>query len=91
MPPIALPPIIMEGQSDLVRESKLETTFHATHTTHIRYGPRSAFGLRPQRIEERWEKSKKLGQGGFGIGWLERCTSGPDMTRVRAVKEIPKG
>jgi hypothetical protein len=43
------------------------------------------------REQERWQRTKHLGSGSFGVVWLETCTEGSSSGRVRAVKEIVKG
>ncbi|KAI9662222.1 MAG: hypothetical protein M1821_008388 [Bathelium mastoideum] len=73
---------------DLVSDSKLETflrpdgKFHTySEVTHGR-----------QRIswQERWNREKVLGEGGFGRVWLEACTQGKSQGSLRAVKTMPK-
>ena len=77
-------------QSDLVRDSKLECTISSNSTVHVKHVSDPATGLRRVRTEELWQRTKQLGQGGFGIVWLEKCTSGPNNGKARAVKCIAK-
>lgn len=42
-------------------------------------------------MESKWQRTKELGRGSFGVVWLEKCTSGPDLGQVWAVKELRKG
>jgi hypothetical protein len=52
-----------------------------------------------QRVEERWQRKKELGSGGFGTVWLETCVSSSSYSSssngnqngLRAVKEIRTG
>lgn len=77
---------------DLVRDSRLETAFFGNTTQHVFYISDPARGRRRQRIEETWQKERRLGRGGFGTVWLERRIQGSNASRaeVRAVKEIQK-
>lgn len=80
--------------SDLVLDSKLETTFLPDGDTvvHIRVRPGRDARRRVLRTEESWRRKWKLGGGSFGVVWLEECTAGePTEGRFRAVKEIFKG
>jgi hypothetical protein len=45
---------------------------------------------RGEKIQEKWTRLKALGQGSFGIVWLEEKV-GEGTKDVRAVKEIRKG
>ncbi|KAM6529593.1 hypothetical protein FALCPG4_007722 [Fusarium falciforme] len=40
--------------------------------------------------DERWERLEMLGRGGYGEVWLQKCTTGPRVGDLRAVKEISK-
>ncbi|KAL0937138.1 calcium/calmodulin-dependent protein kinase type 1B [Colletotrichum truncatum] len=81
----------MPPHSDLVQESKLETIFFPTYTEHTFY-KRGASGREWRiRVQEQWQRERRLGQGAYGTVWLETCDrpakkNGP---AVRAVKEIP--
>jgi hypothetical protein len=73
--------------SDLVRDSKLNTTFTDDGVIcHI--VPERKAGHRGRTVEERWERKRQLGRGTFGVVWLERCSSGKKSGQFRAVKEI---
>jgi hypothetical protein len=37
-----------------------------------------------------WKRDRKLGQGGFGAVYCEKCTEGRDQGKLRAVKIIQK-
>ncbi|EEU35094.1 uncharacterized protein NECHADRAFT_44774, partial [Fusarium vanettenii 77-13-4] len=40
--------------------------------------------------DERWERLEMLGRGGYGEVWLQKCTTGPRVGDLRAVKELSK-
>ena len=77
---------------DLVHVSKLDTQFHSDpeYTQHVKYVSSSTTKQRRTRKEEKWKRERGLGQGGFGIVWLEQCIQGDSKGKVRAVKKIPK-
>ncbi|KAJ3456914.1 hypothetical protein MRS44_014055 [Fusarium solani] len=75
--------------SDLVRDSKIETEFLASHVQHVLYETgRSASHRRVRRVE-RWTKGRLLGQGTFGKVHLH-IYNDSDKERLRAVKEVKK-
>jgi hypothetical protein len=76
--------------SDLVRDSRLDTTFAAGATHHAFLVSDPALRQRRRRVEERWERRRRLGGGSFGTVWLEGCTEGRKKGELRAVKEILK-
>lgn len=76
---------------DLVLDSKLECTVLGDHTIHTKYISNPATGLRRARVESKWQRTKELGRGSLGVVWLEKCTSGPNLGQVYAVKELRKG
>ena len=77
---------------NLVRVSKLDTEFLVGPdcTQHFKFVSSGATERRRIRKEERWTVEKRVGRGGFGSVWLERCTHGDGKGDVRAVKKIPK-
>lgn len=83
---------------DLVRDSKLTTTFLPDGATqHVRYAAATAPGSagagrpqRPQKTTEMWRRRRHLGSGTFGTVWLEECEAGASRGQLRAVKEIRK-
>lgn len=78
--------------SDLVRDSKLETNFpDDTVTQHIHYVSDMKTQRRRVRKEARWTVVRKLAAGSFGQVWLQQCTEGDDVGKLRAVKEISRG
>ncbi|KAJ5186047.1 Tetratricopeptide-like helical [Penicillium cf. griseofulvum] len=83
--------------SDLIRDSKLETIFlpdTGVETVHKFQESDPTSGLRLMTRSEHWQRQKRIGGGGFGSVWLEKCTKGgrPGNTAqdgaVRAVKQI---
>lgn len=72
--------------SDLVEHFRLDAQCHDDHT--LIYLP--VRGRRCEKIQEKWTKLRPLGQGSFGIVWLEQKV-GEDTRDVRAVKGIRKG
>lgn len=71
------------GLPELVRDSRLDATFHPneqtpTKTIHQKYSGRRSF------MQEIWTRKKYLGSGGYGVVWLERRECG----QLRAVKEL---
>ncbi|KAJ0424924.1 kinase-like domain-containing protein [Aspergillus carlsbadensis] len=77
---------------DLVRDSELETHFspncnvETVHTYHERK-PRVRGRLAART--EHWRRLGKVGGGGFGSVWLEKCTEpGQYEPKVRAVKQM---
>ena len=77
---------------DLVQVSKLDTQFNLDpqYTQHVRYVSSSITKQRRIRKEEKWKRERRLGQGGFGVVWLEQCIQGDSKGEVRAVKKVPK-
>ncbi|KAK7225680.1 hypothetical protein V2G26_013683 [Clonostachys chloroleuca] len=77
---------------DLVRDSRLDTTFDLNSRTvcHVSFITNLASRQRRVKTEVRWKRSKRIGAGGFGSIWLERCVEGGSLGQLRAVKEIAK-
>ncbi|KAI4215457.1 MAG: hypothetical protein LQ351_001926 [Letrouitia transgressa] len=77
---------------DLVRLSKLDTHFHSDpeYILHVEYVAESNTRQRKVRKEEKWKRERRLGRGGFGTVWSEKCIQGDRKGELRAVKEIPK-
>ncbi|CEO59898.1 hypothetical protein PMG11_04548 [Penicillium brasilianum] len=80
--------------SDLILDSKLETSFLPDCTVHTFQESDPKSRQRLVTRSEHWHRQKKIGGGGFGTVWLETCTQGassstsaPAVT-VRAVKQI---
>ena len=80
-----MPPV-----SDLVRDSKLETTFYEKYTQHVYHVSGAHPRQRKIRKEECWEKCRSLGRGSFGSVQLEKLITDSSEERHRAVKKIKK-
>jgi hypothetical protein len=76
---------------DLVSDSKLEVDVFPDHVIHSDYVSNPSTGQRRTRIEERWENTRTIGRGSFGVVSLQTCTTGPPTGQVRALKELWKG
>ncbi|KAF2874829.1 kinase-like domain-containing protein [Massariosphaeria phaeospora] len=80
-----MPPV-----SDLVRDSKLKTTFHGDITRHtFRTSGRDA-RQRKVNQEQRWQTMERLGQGAYGVVRRQKLIAGESDVQERAVKIIPK-
>ncbi|KAI4929126.1 hypothetical protein J4E85_005751 [Alternaria conjuncta] len=64
--------------SELVNDTKLDTVFKKDYTIHL-----------IDRKKHKWKANQELGQGAFGVVWLEKLVGGGDGD-VRAVKKINK-
>ncbi len=80
----------MEALSDVVLDWQLECDVRSDCTLQTRHVTNSAEGLWRERVEERWQRTRELGRGSFGVVWLEKCASGPSSGQLRAVKELRK-
>lgn len=76
---------------DLVRDLELETQFLPdcnTETVHS-YHERQPYSRDQVSQSEHWRRLRKIGGGGFGTLWLERCTKGGHHgIELRAVKQL---
>ncbi|KUM60481.1 hypothetical protein ACN42_g6647 [Penicillium freii] len=76
---------------DWVFDSKLETHFPpgGKYETVHTYYEQESISQRPIKKSEHWQREKKIGDGGFGEVWLERCTKGNSHGHdVRAIKQM---
>ncbi|KAF2278167.1 kinase-like protein [Westerdykella ornata] len=81
-----MPPV-----SDPVRDSRLRTTSEGGGITrHIIETSGRGSGQRKIRIEQKWQRTKTLGQGGFGLVWKETLIEGKGDITERAVKMVRK-
>ena|SRR5215471_4938067 len=81
----------MSRLPDLVRDSQLNVKLRNGRTVHVYCDPSLASRQHAVPREESWKEEQQIGGGGFGSVWLQRCTSGRQNDRVRAVKKIPLG
>ncbi|KAJ5746945.1 kinase-like protein [Penicillium nucicola] len=65
--------------------SKLPVRFTREYTCHATR--ESILGI---KFEEKWKKERSLGQGAYGVVWLQQCVTDSSPGRLRAVKEIVK-
>lgn len=70
-------------RSDLVDDLRLDGRFYSDHTIDITY---RSEGRRKVRVERTWNKAGELGEGTFGVVWLERTRSND----LRALKRVRK-
>jgi len=78
----------MSRSPDLVKDSSLHTEFRDAITVHS-YRDIDAVGRRFYR-EEQWKREQRLGRGGFGQVWLQKCVAGARQDSLRAVKIVEK-
>jgi calcium/calmodulin-dependent protein kinase I len=81
----------MEHLPDHVLDWKLEVYVDEKSTIQTRYISDPAKGLWRSRVQETWQRTRRLGRGAFGVVNLEECASGPSQGQLRAVKELHKG
>lgn len=79
----------MSLNSDLVRDSKLDTIFRQDGiTVHSFLEPGSRDGLMQRK--EYWRRERRIGRGGFGQVHLQKCVKGINEGALRAVKLLDK-
>lgn len=81
---------LFRHNSDLIKDSRLDTQFGEDGTRHTQYVSSRAAGQRRIRNVELWKRERRLGSGTYGTVWLESCHSGRRQGQFRAVKEIRK-
>ncbi|KAH7077061.1 kinase-like domain-containing protein [Paraphoma chrysanthemicola] len=76
--------------SDLVRDSKLDATFHGEITRHVI--EIAGHNARQRKIKQHqlWQRTESLGEGAYGTVWLEKLVEGKCTVSERAVKVIKK-
>ncbi|CAI7591897.1 unnamed protein product [Penicillium glandicola] len=81
----------MSRVSGWVLDSKLETHFPpgSKYETVHTYYEQESLSQRPTKKSEHWQRERKIGGGGFGEVWLERCIKGKNTGyHVRATKQM---
>jgi hypothetical protein len=82
---------------DLVRDSKFESYFPGESLTEVVHTFQESDPTSRRRVvteSEHWKREQRIGVGGFGSVWLERCTKDSrlgakaQIHAVRAVKQI---
>ena len=76
----------MDTSLDLVDHFKLEVEQLPEFTQHTHYKSDRSHGLRRLKVVKRWRKKHDIGEGAFGIVWLEVEEDGSE----RAVKAISR-
>ena len=76
----------MDTSLDLVDHFKLEVEQLPDYTQHTHYKSDRSHGLRRVKIVKRWRKKHDIGEGTFGVVWLEVEEDGSE----RAVKAISR-
>jgi hypothetical protein len=79
----------MSGPSDLVQDSRLDTTIRQDGITVHTYLEAEGI-VRQKRSKEYWERERRIGRGGFGQVHLQKCIGGKSEGRLRAVKILDK-
>lgn len=65
---------------------KLETVFEGDDVVHTEYTSDLATGQRKVEVKRRWRWERDIGEGGFGVVWLEKEVGG--KAELRAVKRV---
>lgn len=79
-----------QGSPDIVIDSRIETEALKDCFKHVFKEPDSSNHEGYTLREERWRRDRFLGQGAYGIVYLETCESTEGITKYRAIKEIKK-
>ncbi|ORY03420.1 kinase-like domain-containing protein [Clohesyomyces aquaticus] len=80
----------MSRLPDLVRDSQLDTQVRPEYTRHLYVETDPTSGQRAIEKKEYWKREKRIGSGGIGIVWLEKCFRGKRNAELRAVKQFPR-
>lgn len=75
----------MTSETAKFNRYKLETSFHDGYVLHTTYGSDLISGRRKVETKTKWNRKGRIGEGGFGVVWLEE-----EETRgeLRAVKRM---
>lgn len=76
----------MTSETAKFNRYKLETSFHDGYVVHTTHESDLISGRREVEIKTKWNRKRHIGEGGFGVVWLEE-----EETRreLRAVKRMP--
>lgn len=88
MPPSLIPDLVR--LSELRAEFLSDTALNLKYTQHVELVAANAAERRKVRKVEQWVKQKKLGEGGFGLVYVQKCIVGEKKDQLRAVKRIKK-
>jgi hypothetical protein len=80
----------MPRTPDLVRDSKLETSFDKNQTITIHNYVETDPNRRRIIRQEYWKLERHLGHGSYGQVQLEKCAAGNSYGGLRAVKKVMK-
>lgn len=83
-------PRTMSRLSDLVHDTRLNTSIEDNITIHQYDESDDENDARSTLRSERWEQTNHLGRGGYGDVWLQQCVSGKRGYERRAVKIISR-
>ena len=74
---------------DLLDHYKLKAEIFHDHTIHTSYQRNHQRGTR-EKVETKWDRQDRIGDGAFGKVWKESCQLPGGTSVVRAVKEVDK-
>lgn len=75
----------MASETAKFNRYKLKTAFHDGYVIHTTHGSDLVSGRRKVEIKTKWNRKKDLGEGGFGVVWLEEEETKGEL---RAVKRM---
>ncbi|KAJ5371186.1 uncharacterized protein N7496_007278 [Penicillium cataractarum] len=81
----------MARVSDLIRDSKLETSFHpdcSVETVHTYQESDLTSRRRVVARSEHWKRLSKIGGGAYGSVWLEKCIRDSHQRSVQALRAV---
>ena len=82
----------MTSSEDLIEHFRLTADIFPNYTKHTYHKSDRARNQRKVTVEEIWRRQRLLGQGGYGLVWLEvKDQNESEGKSERAVKEIRKG
>ena len=81
----------MARVSDLIRDLKLETSFHpdcSVETVHTYQESDLTSRRRVVARSEHWKRLSKIGGGAYGSVWLEKCIRDSHQRSVQALRAV---